>query len=522
VNHDDRLHRALADQADAILLTPGDAGSVMRRGAARRNRRRGAVVAVAALAVVATSLAVVDRGEPDATVDSGVAATLVASPYDWTAVSPRSGLGYSGSVAELDGAVYRLSTAPGPVDPDAVTFEPHLYRSEDGAEWAEVSLPDGMRPSSLTASDGALYAVGTAPAGGDTRSVVVSASVDGASSWTSVTLPSDVAELESRFPGQVQVGQPMLAALDASHLVAAVTVSATPDIEALLPDEADPEAGWEITPEGVTLYRLEPCTDGEAAGCVPGPTSTVAADPVAVDGAITADRAASEPKVAGTYTWDELGIDPELRDLIVGRTYVYASDDGATFSRADLPEGTVGSNGQVLATADGYWLVLSAQQRDAAVTRVLRSADGRTWTGAGSLPGWVGAAGVLAGRLAVGVYGVEGPLTVQLSQADGSWLPLDLVQAVGMDPTKAGVGELAFGPLGLAATVWEGEEAYLVHSADGSTVSAVRLADHLTGPLGGVLGLDVSADAITVRVGGAVDDDPATPPTQQVLVGTPR
>jgi hypothetical protein len=53
-------------------------------------------------------------------------------------------------------------------------------------------------------------------------------------------------------------------------------------------------------------------------------------------------------------------------------------------------------------------------------------------------------------------------------------------------------------------------------------VSAVRLADHLSAPLGGVLGLDVSADAITVRVGGPVDDDPATLPTQQVLVGTPR
>jgi hypothetical protein len=447
---------------------------------------------------------------------------VIASPYDWTVVSPRSGLGYSSSVAELDGAVYRLSTAPGPVEPDAATFERHLYRSDDGAEWAEVPLPDGMRPSSLTASDGALYAVGTAPAGGDTRSVVVAASVDGAATWTSVTLPPDVAELESRFPGQIQVGQPALAALDASHLVAAVTVTAVPDIEALLPDAADPDAGWEITPEGVTLYEPEPCAGGEAAGCSVPATSTLAPDPATVDGAVTVERPPSAPKVAATYTWDELGLDPELRDLLAGRTYAYASDDGATFSRVDLPEGTVGANGQVLATADGYWLVLSAPQRDAAVTSVLRSADGRTWTGAGTLPGWVGAVGVLGGRPAVGAYGVDGPLTVHLYQADGSWLPLDLVQTLGLDPSTAGVGDVAFGPLGLAATVWDGEEPYVVHSADGSTVSAVRLADHLTGPLGGVLGLDVSADAITVRVGGSVDDDPTTPPTQQVLVGTPR
>jgi hypothetical protein len=520
----DQLQRALVRQADAISLPAADPDAVVRRGSRRRARRRAAIAGIAVLAIGAMSVSVVQRGDKDATVESALAASVVASPFDWTVVSPESGLGYSASSAELDGAVYRLSTAPGPADPNAASVEQRLYRSDDGAEWAEVALPVGMKTSSLAASDGALYAVGTAPAGGGTRDLVVATSTDGAATWANVTLPADVADLEARFPGQVVIGSPQVAAQDATHLVASVVVTATPDVAALLPGVADPEAGWSTSREGVTLFELVPCADGND-GC--RVDSTGRAVPAAEANGATSTTAPDSgkpqpmmPQAGASYTWDQLGVAPELQELISGRTYVYASDDGSTFTRVDLPAGSGGSGSNLLAAADGYRLFVGSQVGDVTSTRVLQSNDGHTWTDTGSLPGWPQTSGLLGGRPAVALFG-DKSLSLQVLQPGGTWVPLDLAQAV---TSAVGVGEIVFGPLGLAATVWTDDPnaAYLVHSVDGSSLSVVALADYVDLDPIGVLGIDVSADAITVRIGGPSDDDPSTLTPQQVLVGTPR
>lgn len=226
----------------------------------------------------------------------------------------------------------------------------------------------------------------------------------------------------------------------------------------------------------------------------------------------------------GTYTWDELGLDPEVRALIGGQTYVYTSDDGSTFEQATLPAASRGWGGQVLATDDGYRLFLGQADKGSATTQVLRSADGRQWVEAGSLPGSPQTAGLLGGRAAVALFGFDGGLEVLIDRADGSWTPLDLMSAVDGADAKSGVGEVAFGPLGIAAIVWTDDGpggGTLVHSVDGTSVSAIALDDYLDEP-GAVMGLSISADAILVRVDGPNDDDPTTPPTQRVLVGTPR
>ena len=511
MNHDDRLQHHLRRQADAIGLSPADPAPVMRRGTRRRNRRRGAVVAMAALAVVAASISIVDRGDPR-TVESGVAAAVVASPFDWTVVSPQTGLGYLRSSATLDGQLYSLSTAPGERQVTS-SFEPHLYRSDDGAEWAEVSLPEDMQPSSLTAAAGTLYALGTAPAGGGGRDLVMSASSDGAGTWTEVVLPGDVAALEARHPGQVTLSRPAIAALDAHHIVASVVVSATPDVPALLPG-IGADAGWEITPDGVTVYEPEPCSTAHVR-CAGSP-STLA--PAA--GADPSTTTTEAQKVAATYTWDELGLDPELQALIPGRAYVYSTDDGADFERADLPADAIGWGGQVLATPDGYRLFLGAAGPKDSTTSVLRSTDGHAWTAAGQIPGAPQSVGLLGDRPAVAVAGSE-DIDVLVGQPDGTWVPLDIRSAV---DAATQVYDVAFGPLGVAAIlggVDEASEIYVVHSADGSALSAVALADHVDGPAY-VVGVSVSADAILVRLGGPDDGDPATAPTQRVLVGTPR
>jgi len=49
----------------------------------------------------------------------------------------------------------------------------------------------------------------------------------------------------------------------------------------------------------------------------------------------------------------------------------------------------------------------------------------------------------------------------------------------------------------------------------------VSLEDELGASAANVIGVSVTADAIFVRIGGPVDDDPGTPPVQRVLVGTP-
>jgi hypothetical protein len=518
MNDDDRLQRHLVEQADAIALTPADPAAAMRRGTRRRNRRRGAIAGVACLAVVAASFAVIDRDEPDATVDSSLAAAVVPSALDWTVTAPGTGLGYSRATTLAGGSVYSLSSAPGPGD-EAGMAETHLYRSEDGAEWAEVSLPGGMRPSSLGSTGDVLYAIGTAPASSGGRDLVVSTSTDGASSWSSVTLPSAVAELEARHPGQIMLSQPAVAAADASHVVASVVVTANPDLDALLPASATPNSGWSLTADGATVYAPDPCAKPESPNdpaCTSSP-STVTAD------AAASGRPSQEPEVLGTFTWDELGLDPELRDLVSGRTYVYASDDGSTFEPATLPAGADGWGGQLLAADDGYRLFLGRYDGQASSTLVLRSTDGHTWTDDGSLPGSPASVGLLGGRPALARFEDQQGLGVLVNQPDGSWTPLDLLSAV-EDAASSGVQEVAFGPLGLAAVVWtDGDPAttHIVHSADGTTLSAVALADHLDRS-SVVLGVGVSADAISVRVADASDHADGSVPTQHVLVGTPR
>ena len=322
MNDDDRLTQYLAEQASALTLSPADPAAAVRRGTRRRNRRRGAIAGVAVLAVGAATFSVIDRGEPDTKVDSNLSSSVVASPLDWTVVTPEVGLGYSRATAIVDGSVYSLSTAPGPYDGEG-SFESHLYRSDDGAAWAEVSLPPGVRSSSLAAADGTLYAIGTAPAGGGGRDLVVSASTDGAATWSSVTLPADIAALEARHPGQIIISQPSVAAVDASHLVASIVVTANPDVVALLPGVADPNAGWEISEGGVTVFELAPCDDGspECSVMAGAPTTIVdgrsgtvrtAGDPVPMEQKVKrhvhVGRAGPRPRAAGAHRRSDLRV----------------------------------------------------------------------------------------------------------------------------------------------------------------------------------------------------------------------
>jgi hypothetical protein len=134
-----------------------------------------------------------------------------------------------------------------------------------------------------------------------------------------------------------------------------------------------------------------------------------------------------------------------------------------------------------------------------------------------TVPGSLQSAGLLAGRPAVSVLTMEGQ-EARVAH-DGTWVPIDLLSAV--DGDDVWVGDVAFGPLGLAAVVGTGDgEMHLVHSTDGIALATVAL-DGLIDARGTTWGVTVTADAIFLRVDEPSDGDPSTVPEQRVLVGTP-
>jgi hypothetical protein len=303
-----------------------------------------------------------------------------------------------------------------------------------------------------------------------------------------------------------------------------------PDVAALLPDIDRDEYVFETSREGVTVVEQEGCTNVEETGAcelrdwmdldAEGVTTTVTAT---AEPAGSPDPEVQKRVVHSTYTWEELGLDPQLQAHVEGRTYVYRTQDGEHFEQSVLSDGVVGSDARAVATSDGYTVFVAAWTSQASSTRILTSTDGVSFVEAPGSPlaGGSAGAGVLAGRPAVALFDREGSTSVLVGQPDGSWADLSLAES------GAYGGEVTFGPLGMAAVVWEpvaGSDAtvpHLVHSTDGVNLSTVSLEDELGTATPNLLGLTVTADAIFVRVGGPVDGDPNTPPVQRVLVGTP-
>ena len=227
----------------------------MRRGTRRRTRRRvGLLGSVAVVGVLATSIAVRD-GSDDQTLDLANGATASASTFDWSTVTPETGLAWgSDTVLLSDGSVYSVSTAPGPYDPDdQAQYESVLYRSSDGRDWSAASLPSGVRSSDLAGAGDTLYSVGTSPSGG----LVLSSSSDGASSWSSQDLPSDVTDLQARHPGDILLGQVEMAAKDASHMVVGITASTNLDLTKYRPEYSGDKYMWEWDDAGVKVYEAD-------------------------------------------------------------------------------------------------------------------------------------------------------------------------------------------------------------------------------------------------------------------------
>jgi hypothetical protein len=130
-----------------------------------------------------------------------VAAEFIDVDLTWSPQATTIGGFSSVAVLGTDGAFYALSTSPSmremPADGSPPDYS--IYRSEDGATWTEQPI-DGLGTElwlrNLAQADGNLYVVSTAPsvADPDGSAISVGVSGDGGGSWSSSALQLDARE----------------------------------------------------------------------------------------------------------------------------------------------------------------------------------------------------------------------------------------------------------------------------------------------------------------------------------------
>ena len=331
--------------------------------------------------------------------------------------------------------------------------------------------------------------------------------------------------LVARFGGQIEVSSPTVTS-GPKGLVAAVTVVARPDVDALLAAHGDSGKPFATSATGVDVYRANgPAMTGKAA-CLANPSTTVPGADATTNQTVPDSVCGKEtPEVDHSYTWAQLGLDPTLQALLGGEVHVYASADGSTFDEVGRPDGANATVGALIGGSDGYRMLM--YDGLGSVLHPYWSPDGRTWTSSGAdVEGMVQTSGLLAGSPAAVIEDNAGS-SLLLAAPGGGWTSSDLLAATGANGSSAvGLSSASIGPLGLVATFADGgvdNDAYVVDSADGRTFDRHRLSEIDGGGDWSTTGSSVSADAVTLRLVPALKPgaDPATLPVgpQRLVVG---
>lgn len=574
---DERLERYLHDRSATIDLPHAGVDAITQR-ARRHRRRRTAAVGAGVAAVLLGGTAIVVAGGPaeDVTKTEDRAASVAASPLEWTVVPVQTGIG-PGSTAVSDGsAVYSLSTAPGPESINATGEPRRLYRSEDGTDWEGVALPEGLYPSSVAAEDGTVYAVGTAAAGGETVGVELATSADGGSGWDSSPVPLDLAVLADGFPGRVAVTDAEVATAGDTTVVA-ISTAGVVDVAELVP--ADEAESWYQGDGGLTRALDEPCawadlgpTTTAPAGEEPPPaTAAPTTAPPSTTVPPSADPAQPGDAVAGTEpdapitrgagvsgvaeceaadvpaperrTWADLGLTEAQAAVADGQTHLFVSGpDGGLTSTQVIDQGSYADAGttRLLAAADGWWLVDQViSDRDAngfdTSTDVVAwsSADGATWASETLADDEaVLAAGVVDGRpvvVGMGQTTESSSLRVHRIEGPGAASTVDVNDLLGIGD-EGGMFAAAVGTAGIAVVMGgvaddeaPFEDLEVVHSADGVEFGREPLPEPDPGTKDSVNGVTITPDAIKVRLNVRDAASPGTEPAsaQRLFVGTP-
>jgi hypothetical protein len=470
---------------------------------------------------------------------AGIEPTLSWRMVDGT-VSPITG---AGIVTTGEGVTYALSTAPGARQEDAVDgrVPGAIYRTSDGETWESALIGD-HRWNRLAEHDGVLYAVATAPgaSGPDaSASASVGVSTDAAETWTETELPVEItrpqtsAELYANTAVSLGVTSDVTAAL----VTGSFSVDPSRAIASKLGDAAA-SAGWYQTPDGFAVTEVEECSGTEGSG-TEGSDNT---DPP-VSRPITpkADEADLCETELGAVSWDDLDIsDP----LALQQQHLLLSSDGSTWEEVPLPFDDLFTNAALHGTSSGLLLVATRYTEDGSAlggtssTRIYHSIDGRSWAETAS------GANIFLGAVAGDRVIAEAANGSLLVSNDGG-LTFDRENLTALIPHQgeAFVGRSAAGPLGFAAvfTVIEpepgnaddeaaivGPEEFrdyelLVTSTDGSSWTVTDLNEHgrpVDSWMGEVL---VGANHIGVDIITTTETGGGQPRTEHsVLLGTPE
>lgn len=376
-----RLAEHWASEVAQTAIT--DLGEIMDRGDTLRRRRSIAAAVVPTLGIVAVAAAFFAlRDDPPAgpEVDSvaaqNAALNLEHRSLDWSVVPAT--LGWSIERASGDGVTYVLSTAPGARFEDFPdgNVPKAIYTSADGQEWSAHPI-EGSWVSSIAASDGLLYAVGTAPgATADSVTLQIGVSSDQGTSFELVPVP-----FEEDRPAIYSTH----VAATGGGILALVEARISTDPFALLPTEAlngavepvNTEQGIAVFPAAMVETAYNICFGSESDEC----------------------RQLIDSQATYFATWEELGIDrEEVVSGEIAHRAAYWSPDGRQYEEIDhpLPDGWIQ---QVSRVGDESVIAIDTPTG----TSLHASVDGRDWreVGEGLGLGSVTAVGAVDGEVVV-------------------------------------------------------------------------------------------------------------------------
>lgn len=497
-----RVSKVLNDTTANLDVPTIGVSAIRRRGSTRQHRRRAVVATTSAVlllgggvltvqrlsstpgrttgpaAVPPTDATTITPSETIATATTftgtqpgsavGEPVNRVDSAFVWNAVTPGSAEAVSSLVWGIgptqEAPYFAWSTAPGPTGDGS--YQPMLYRSDDGIRWSPVADGTFTEPQvskrGLASQNGTLFAFGTAAATaaipqGGAGDAVVDVSTDGGATWQPQVLPLDLRGLVA-MEGVGGVG--MSGGLAAANGVVVAVAQPTVWWDAQ-------QSGREliITADGAYEITYPSCEGGSLCnptettvsgfGSVPAtventapgdsipvgdtaPTETFPADtePVLVEDTI--------PTVSDLLSFDQLGIDPA--SVAVSRTpRAFVSTDGATFSEVefpDMPDTAIGNGGdmRVFTAGNAFYVTVAttifaptpdrnAGNNQIGASLVYRSDDGVTWQQLGDIMDFTNGdlLGVMSDGTLVGrTYSSDGSVVVTTSTDGVTWQGHDL------------------------------------------------------------------------------------------------
>jgi hypothetical protein len=475
----------LRKEGRSLAIPSGDVDAVVGRGATLARRRHRAIAGGMAVILAASAvsyMALTRDGKPTRVLIGDGPTTEIRrgdAGIRWEKVPVRSGLTWTNNRSE---GLYAVSTAPGRGDPNNPDMRPVLWHSADGVEWADVRALGDLYLGDLADRGARLYGVGTGPASAavagkkPVSDLVVGWSDNGGRDWARRNLPVDVRAMAAKTR-RIGVGQVEVAATDQA-VVAVASFIGELDVPALLPDGQTAPNGWVTTDNGVDVLGDGPeCPAGTSStppderGSKPRRQETNNEPPgeqysyecFKADGTAESVSPQDSRGVKASYTWEQLGVNDDLRRAVRNEPFVFVAAAGTTdFTPATVPA-LSGKLGNALLDTNGDGLLLVVNERGDLKSRgepksvVLRSTDGRTWSAAPTPPGFQYALGLgrLGQRTAL-LGGGAGGATMWLANPDGTWSPSSLAGAVDPEASKDARVELVgadVGPLGVVAVV---------------------------------------------------------------------